>query len=81
MSNTRLDVLQIIQEAKEKKNKSLKLSTQKLTEIPLEIFDLEQLEVLDLRNNQIEKIPNEILIPNLIPSGEAYQITSYNFSW
>ncbi|MBL0265422.1 MAG: leucine-rich repeat domain-containing protein [Leptospiraceae bacterium] len=60
MSNTRLDVLQIIQEAKEKKNKSLKLSTQKLTEIPLEIFDLEQLEVLDLRNNQIEKIPNEI---------------------
>ena len=31
--------------------------------------------------SKLEKIPNEILIPNLIPSGEAYQITSYNFSW
>ncbi|MBL0265123.1 MAG: hypothetical protein IPQ05_14970 [Leptospiraceae bacterium] len=30
---------------------------------------------------KLEKLPEEVLLPNLIQSGNAYQITAYNFSW
>ncbi len=30
---------------------------------------------------KLEKIPDDVLLPNLIPSGNAYQVTAYNFSW
>jgi hypothetical protein len=30
---------------------------------------------------KLEKLPVEVLLPNLIQSGNAYQINAYNFSW
>jgi hypothetical protein len=30
---------------------------------------------------KLEKLPEEVLLPNLIQSGNAYQVTAYNFSW
>ncbi|RQH24820.1 MULTISPECIES: leucine-rich repeat domain-containing protein [Okeania] len=53
-----------IQVAKDKKLKKLDLShdywrrdDEKLTEIPTEVCELEQLEVLNLRDNQLTSIP------------------------
>ena len=55
-----------IQEAKEQQLKELDLSydyrsNYQLTEIPTEVFELEQLESLDLKENNIKQIPQEIL--------------------
>ena len=54
-----------IQEAKDKQLKELDLSWRstyyELTEIPLEIFELEHLEILKLRNNKIKHIPQQIV--------------------
>ncbi|MGD1805408.1 COR domain-containing protein [Dapis sp. BLCC M126] len=56
-----------IQEAKDKKLKKLDLSNdlfirddEKLTEIPTEVWELEQLEVLNLSGNQLTTIPESI---------------------
>ncbi|NEQ41322.1 MAG: GTPase [Okeania sp. SIO3I5] len=55
-----------IQEAKDKKLKELDLSGsssrgyEKLTEIPIEVWELEQLEVLNLSNNQLTTIPESV---------------------
>jgi GTPase SAR1 family protein len=56
----------IIQEAKEKQSKVLDLSNssapndQRLIQIPAEVFELEQLEVLNLRDNLLTFIPDSI---------------------
>ena len=62
-------IRQKIQEAKEQHLKELDLSNdwgnkeeKKLIEIPAEVFELEQLEVLGLRDNRLTSIPNEKLI-------------------
>ncbi|HMV40893.1 MAG TPA: hypothetical protein PK079_16490 [Leptospiraceae bacterium] len=34
-----------------------------------------------IKITRLDKIPSEVNLTNLIPSGDAYQITSYNFSW
>jgi hypothetical protein len=46
MSNTRPDILKIIQEVKEKRSNSIDLSNQSLTEFPEEILELDWLEKL-----------------------------------
>ena len=64
MSDIPAQIRAKIQEAKDKKLKELDLSwysTDYMLEgIPVEIFELEQLEKLDLRNNNIKEIPKEI---------------------
>lgn len=54
-----------IELARKNKLKELDLSYKttcfKLEEIPPEIFELTQLEILNLRNNEIAEIPREIL--------------------
>jgi len=67
MSNIPEHFLKKIQEAKEKQLKELDLSCdwyipdhQKLNSIPTEVFDLEHLEVLSLRNNRFSDIPKDI---------------------
>jgi internalin A len=54
------EVLIRIEEAARNHNRTLDLSNQNLTEIPREIFQLQNLRSLDLYNNQIVKIPDEI---------------------
>lgn len=66
MNNVPERFLRKIREAKEKRLKELvliskgTLGDQKLTYIPAEIFELEQLEVLCLRNNHLITIPDAI---------------------
>jgi hypothetical protein len=67
MSNIPEHFLKKIQETKKKQLKELDLSfdwdapdDQKLTHIPAEVFELEQLEVLILRNNRLSAIPDAI---------------------
>ncbi|MBK8395262.1 MAG: hypothetical protein IPL26_08480 [Leptospiraceae bacterium] len=35
----------------------------------------------NIKITKLDKLPEESVLPNLIQSGSAYQITSYNFSW
>ncbi|MEA2176586.1 MAG: hypothetical protein QOD00_4178 [Blastocatellia bacterium] len=67
MSDTPKPILEKIQEAKEKQLKILDLSNEvvapnkkKLTRIPPEVFDLDQLEVLTLSRNLLTVIPASI---------------------
>ena len=61
MSQTPKHILDIIQEAKEKQSKRLRLWNQKLTEIPTEIFELDWLEELDLSYNQLTSLPDSLI--------------------
>ncbi len=64
MSDTPAVILAKIKEAKEKQLKELDLSwystREQLTQIPSDLFELEHLEKLNLRNNNIKIIPQEI---------------------
>ncbi|MBD2598610.1 leucine-rich repeat domain-containing protein [Nostoc spongiaeforme FACHB-130] len=67
MLNNSQNISSRIQEVKNNKLKKLDLSNEhttpfneKLTEIPLEVFNLEWLEILNLSYNQITTIPTEI---------------------
>ena len=55
------EVLRIIKEAARYKSKELHLGYQKLTEIPTEVFQLQNLTSLYLRSNQIVEIPDAII--------------------
>ncbi|MCC5629271.1 leucine-rich repeat domain-containing protein [Nostoc sphaeroides CHAB 2801] len=79
MANTPQRFLEKIREAKEKKLKELDLSgnwdahfDETLTEIPAEVFELEWLEVLNLRGNQLTTLPEAI--------AKLQQLTSLNLS-
>ena len=65
MSNIPLYIQAKIKLAKEGKLRELDLSYQstsfKLREIPRQVFELRHLEVLNLRDNEIEEIPKEII--------------------
>ncbi len=56
----RLEVLQLIEQAKAENWTELDLSDKNLTKIPPEIFQLSQLTKLALSDNQITEIPDEI---------------------
>ena len=56
----RQEVLQLIEKAKAENWTELDLSYIGLTEIPPEIFQLSNLQVLNLGENQITKIPDAI---------------------
>ena len=67
MKNTPQNLLEKIQEAKEKQLKELDLRSEwdakddkKLTQIPVEVFELKQLEILNLRNNLLKSVPESI---------------------
>ncbi|MGF1938707.1 MAG: COR domain-containing protein [Nostoc sp. ChiQUE02] len=65
MEDTPQRFLKKIREAKEKQLKRLDLSTdrftdEKLTEIPVEVFELEWLEVLNLSRNKLTTLPESI---------------------
>ncbi|WP_427161231.1 COR domain-containing protein [Aliinostoc sp. HNIBRCY26] len=60
MTHTPPDVRKKIKDAKEKQLEKLDLSRLNLTEIPVEVFELEWLEHLDLRDNDIRNIPAAI---------------------
>ena len=53
-------VIAIINEAKKTNTKELRLSYKKLSEIPAEVGELLQLEVLDISNNTLVVLPNFI---------------------
>ena len=53
-------VLQIIEKAKENKSTKLDLSNQRLTEIPIQVFEIEHLEWLNLNNNNLNNLPESI---------------------
>jgi Leucine-rich repeat (LRR) protein len=53
-------ILEIIENTKNSSLKMLDLSETNLTEIPMEVFELNELRVLRLRKNIISKIPKEI---------------------
>ncbi len=57
MSNISQNVQKKIQEAKEKQLTELNLSRSQLIEIPSEVFELTQLKVLNLYNNQLTNLP------------------------
>jgi internalin A len=59
MENTRESILEEIRNAKRKRLKELQISG-RLREIPAELFELEQLEVLDLDGNRLIAIPEAI---------------------
>jgi internalin A len=68
MTDTPEWALKKIQEAKEKRLKELDLSAdwltpanRKLTAIPSEVFELEQLEALDLSHNRLAIVPDSII--------------------
>jgi internalin A len=72
MSRTPKHFRERIQEAKEKHLKELRLSgfglssSQRLTRIPTEVFELKQLQVLSLENNHLTSVPDAIAqLPNL----------------
>lgn len=54
-------ILEKIQEVKATNSTELNLSGRNLTEIPVELFQLRQLERLKLSNNQLNEIPESIL--------------------
>jgi Leucine-rich repeat (LRR) protein len=60
MLQTPLDILAKIEQAKRFRAKVLDLSNAGLTEIPEEIFDVDNLERLNIRTNQIRTIPADI---------------------
>ena len=60
MSQTPKHILDKIQEAKEKQSKRLSLYREQLSKIPSEVFELDNLEELDLRYNQLTFVPSEI---------------------
>lgn len=60
MSKTPEWALKRIKEAKDKQFEELELSSGNLTEIPPEVFELEQLEVLILRHNRLTSVPDSI---------------------
>jgi internalin A len=66
MSDTPKHVLEKIQEAKVKQLKELDLSglgvpnDQKLTQIPAEVFELKQLQLLKLGHNRLTAVPEAI---------------------
>ena len=54
------DILNRIREAKEKQLKKLDLTDCRLTEIPREVFELEQIELLYLNSNLLRTVPKSI---------------------
>ncbi len=67
MKNTPKHILEKIQEAKEKQFKELDLTSdwtakdeERLTRIPTELYELKQLEGLNLSNNLLRSVPRLI---------------------
>ena len=64
MSDIPVKIIFLIKKTKNEQLRELDLSARLtgfyLKEIPVEVFEIEHLEQLSLRNNQINKIPTEI---------------------
>jgi Leucine-rich repeat (LRR) protein len=57
---TRDKIRQKIQQVKQQRLTELNLSSNSLTEIPTEVFELEWLETLNLASNQLTSVPESI---------------------
>ncbi|MCI5180808.1 MAG: hypothetical protein D3911_16110 [Candidatus Electrothrix sp. AW3_4] len=59
------EALQLIEEARETGAKELYLSMEGLTELPPELFQLEQLTRLDISDNQLTSPPIELAVQGI----------------
>lgn len=61
-----LSITREIERAQEEQSKSLRINNKKINKIPPKVFELKNLESIDLSGNNLSTIPNQLLdLPNL----------------